>query len=67
MLIAVIDAQGAGIGKTIITELRREFPVGLKIYALGTNEIACANMKSAGANELCAAMKKLSATSERAQ
>ena len=50
MLIAVIDAQGAGIGKTIITELRREFPDGLKIYALGTNENACINMKSVGAN-----------------
>jgi len=50
MLIAVIDAQGAGIGKTIITELRREFSNELKIYALGTNEKACANMKSVGAN-----------------
>ena len=50
MLIAVIDAQGAGIGKTIIAELRREFSTGLKIYALGTNENACINMKSAGAN-----------------
>lgn len=50
MLIAVIDAQGAGIGKVVIAELRREFKHDLKIYALGTNETACKNMKAAGAD-----------------
>ena len=50
MLIAVIDAQGAGIGKAVISELRREFGSGPKIYALGTNEKACSNMKAIGAD-----------------
>lgn len=50
MLIAVIDAQGAGIGKSVITELRRSLSGDVKIYALGTNETACLNMKAAGAD-----------------
>ena len=50
MLIAVLDAQGAGIGKTVITEIRQEFAGDVKIYSLGTNETACQNMKSAGAD-----------------
>ena len=50
MLIAVIDAQGAGIGKTVIRELRKTLKNNIKIYALGTNETACINMKQAGAD-----------------
>ncbi len=47
---AVIDAQGAGIGRSIITELRKAFGRDIKIYALGANDTACSNMKKAGAN-----------------
>lgn len=59
MLIAVMDAQGAGIGKTVIKELRREFRSHLKIYALGTNETACQNMKSAGADGAVCGCEKI--------
>jgi len=59
MLIAVIDAQGAGIGKTVITELRHEFKSDLIIYALGTNETACQNMKEAGANGAVCGSEKI--------
>lgn len=50
MKIAVIDAQGAGIGKAIIEEIRKSFGKDPVVYALGTNETACLNMKKAGAN-----------------
>jgi len=50
VLIAIIDAQGAGIGKTVIQELRRSIKTDLKIYALGTNEEACRAMKESGAD-----------------
>jgi len=59
VLIAVIDAQGAGIGKAVIAELRREFHTDLKIYALGTNETACANMKAAGADGAVCGSEKI--------
>ena len=59
MLIAVIDAQGAGIGKTVIQELRKKIKTGLKIYALGTNETACEKMKAAGADGAVCGSEKI--------
>lgn len=56
---AVIDAQGAGIGKAIITELRKAFGSDIKIYALGTNETACSNMKSAGSSSTICGNNKI--------
>jgi len=50
MKIAVIDAQGAGIGKTIIKTIRKEVGEYVNIIALGTNKNATFNMISAGAN-----------------
>lgn len=50
MKIAVIDAQGAGLGKTIIKSIRKEFSQEVNIIALGTNTFATSNMVRAGAN-----------------
>lgn len=50
MKIAVIDAQGAGIGQTVIRSLRKEIISHITIIALGTNETAASNMKKAGAD-----------------
>ncbi|OPJ57796.1 DUF3842 family protein [Clostridium oryzae] len=50
MKIAVIDAQGAGIGQTIIKRLRKEIGQQLYIIALGTNTFATSSMVRAGAN-----------------
>lgn len=50
MRIAIIDGQGAGIGKSIIKKLRKEFEVKIYIVALGTNTMATSNMVRAGAN-----------------
>lgn len=50
MKIAVIDAQGAGIGQTIIKRIRKQIDLDVYIIALGTNTIATSNMVEAGAN-----------------
>lgn len=50
MKIAVIDAQGAGLGQTVIKKLRKEIEHDINIIALGTNSSATSNMVRAGAN-----------------
>lgn len=50
MKIAVIDAQGAGLGQTVIKRIRKEIPKEIYIIGLGTNTIATSNMVRAGAN-----------------
>lgn len=50
MKLAVIDAQGAGLGQTIIKKIRRELGRDVYIIALGTNTLASSNMVRAGAN-----------------
>ena len=49
MNILVIDAQGGGIGKSIIEAVKKEFP-DMFIVAVGTNSAATHNMKKAGAD-----------------
>ena len=50
MKIAVIDAQGAGLGQTIIKKLKKELNQEVYIIALGTNTAATSNMVKAGAD-----------------
>lgn len=65
-IIAVVDAQGAGIGQTIIKKIRKECNCEkLRIIALGTNDAAASNMVKAGAeksivgsNNICDFLKK---------
>lgn len=57
MKIAVVDAQGGGLGKVIVEKLRERLPEA-DIIALGTNVLATSAMRKAGAN--------LSATGENA-
>ncbi|WZL72970.1 DUF3842 family protein [Clostridiaceae bacterium 35-E11] len=59
MIIGVIDAQGAGIGKTVIAKLRKEIYSDIHIIALGTNEFATANMIKAGADVGITGEKKI--------
>lgn len=49
MRILVIDAQGGGIGKQIVTAIKRSFPQA-EITAVGTNSIATAAMLKAVAD-----------------
>ena len=50
MNILVIDAQGGGIGRQVITALKKRFE-DLHIIAVGTNSIATQAMLKAGADE----------------
>lgn len=50
MKIAVLDAQGAGLGKTIIKKIKREAGPNIHITALGTNSTATSSMLKAGAD-----------------
>lgn len=52
VMIAVVDGQGGGIGKNIVTKLRKQIPkeLGVTICALGTNSTATGNMIKAGAD-----------------
>ena len=50
MNIVVIDAQGGGIGKSIVEQLKKALPEQ-KLIAIGTNTIATAAMMRAGADQ----------------
>lgn len=49
MNILIIDAQGGGMGRQLITAIRRQFPQ-LTITAVGTNSAASTAMFKAGAD-----------------
>lgn len=49
MNILVIDAQGGGIGRQIVTAVKKNFP-DVTVMAVGTNSAAAAAMRKAGAD-----------------
>ena len=49
MKLLVIDAQGGGFGKQLVTAIKREFP-DVEITAVGTNSVATGTMLKAGAD-----------------
>lgn len=49
MKILIIDAQGGGFGKQLVTAIKREFP-HVNITAVGTNSVATGAMLKAGAD-----------------
>ena len=49
MLIVVMDAQGGGVGKLVIEQMKRALPE-TEITAVGTNALATAAMLRAGAD-----------------
>ena len=51
MIIAVIDGQGGGIGKSIVEKLKAAKIENAEIIALGTNAAATNQMIKAGADE----------------
>lgn len=48
--IMVVDAQGGGLGRQLITLIRKELP-DVHIIAVGTNSVASSTMLRAGADE----------------
>jgi hypothetical protein len=51
MDILVLDGQGGGLGKTVISKLREELGAALFITALGTNSYAAKAMLKSGADK----------------
>lgn len=51
MKIAVIDGQGGGVGKALISSLRERYGNKITILALGTNALATSAMIKTGADE----------------
>lgn len=49
MNILIIDAQGGGIGRQLVTAVKRAFP-GETVTAVGTNSLAASAMLKAGAD-----------------
>jgi hypothetical protein len=49
--VAVLDAQGAGLGQAVIKKIRKDIGRDIHIVALGTNAVATSNMMKSGANE----------------
>ena len=49
MNILIIDAQGGGIGRQLVSAVRETIP-GAEITAVGTNSVATAAMRKAGAD-----------------
>ena len=49
MNVLVIDSQGGGIGKQVITAMKQKFP-DIPITAVGTNSAATSAMLKAGAD-----------------
>ena len=48
--VVVIDAQGGGLGKQLITAIKKDLP-DLTVTAVGTNTVATAAMLKAGADQ----------------
>lgn len=51
MTILIIDAQGGGLGKQLILEIKKNIP-DAHILAVGTNSVATTSMLKAGADEV---------------
>lgn len=49
MTVLIVDGQGGGVGKTLVSRLKKSLP-DLRIIAVGTNSIATSVMKKAGAD-----------------
>ncbi len=49
MKILIIDAQGGGMGRQLVTSVKKEFPQA-EVGAVGTNSLATSNMLKAGAD-----------------
>ena len=65
MNLLVIDAQGGGLGKQIITKIKNDYPE-IHILAVGTNTIATSAMLKAGADEAATGENSVVVASRRA-
>ena len=65
MKILIVDAQGGGIGKQLVTAVKKALP-STEIYAVGTNAAAAAAMKKAGADHAATGENAVAVCARRA-
>ncbi len=65
MNILIVDAQGGGIGRQLVTALKQNFPAN-EITAVGTNSAATAAMLKAGADHAATGENAVKVCSRRA-
>ena len=63
--VLVVDAQGGGIGRLLVTGLKKEMP-DLEVWAVGANHTAALAMKKAGADETATGENAVIVCSRRA-
>ena len=63
--ILIVDAQGGGLGKQLISTLRKEIG-NLRILAVGTNTVATSAMLKAGADEAATGENSILVASRKA-
>ena len=63
--ILIIDAQGGGIGKQIVTQIRKELS-DIHLIAVGSNSVATNAMLKAGADEAATGENSVIVASKRA-
>jgi len=64
-ILMVVDAQGGGLGRQLITMIRKEIPA-IHIIAVGTNSIATSAMRKAGADEAATGENAVKVVSKKA-
>src|SRR5262249_42844341 len=62
MRVCVIDGRGGGLGSRLVAGLQMELGQEHKLVALGTNSVAAAAMKEAGASQVRLAARAIAAT-----
>ena len=65
LTIMVVDAQGGGLGKQLITLIRKELP-NVHIIAVGTNSVASSTLLRAGADEAATGENSVRVVSRKA-
>ena len=65
MHILIVDAQGGGIGRQLIAEIKRTMPDST-VTAVGTNTAATAAMRKAGADEAATGENAVAVCSRKA-
>lgn len=65
MNVLIVDAQGGGIGRQLITEIKKGLP-DITITAVGTNTAATAAMLKAGADEAATGENAVAVCSKKA-
>lgn len=65
MNIMVVDSQGGGLGKQLVSTIKKKYPQ-LHIQAVGTNVLATSAMLKAGADEAATGENSIAAVSRKA-